>query len=45
MAEKAQYFLEKSVPELKEWEKKGIFTKVSAFEVELEWFGIDKEIG
>ncbi|RPA72057.1 hypothetical protein BJ508DRAFT_245082 [Ascobolus immersus RN42] len=27
MAEKARYFLEKSIPELKEWEKKKIFTK------------------
>lgn len=31
MAEKAQYFLEKSIPEIKEWEKKGIFTKVRCF--------------
>jgi hypothetical protein len=27
--DKARFFLEKSVPELKEYERKGIFTKVS----------------
>lgn len=29
-AEKARYYLEKAVPELKEYEQKGIFNKVCA---------------
>ena len=30
--DKARYFLEKSVPELKEFEKKKLFSKVNSFE-------------